>query len=218
MILPASAPQGAGIAVCYCAQPVFSSLVGHFTTVFQQIWRGGRQNSGELSPCWSDAHLQLDTWASDLRLPVSPTILFNVGCFTSDSLPQGSACSPVRLPVSPSHPAMGCSERHSLHLPWANGSIACAVHKKAATTRGRCSPYVVGTQRTNGPISSSNREGDCAEIYTLLWLRHCLMRINHSACCILWNPHVLCWHTAVERKPAPLRHFPFPLTVMDGER
>lgn len=87
---------------------------------------------------------------------------------------------------------------------------------KAATTRGHSNPYVVCTWRTNGPISFPTAEGDFAEIYGLLWLRHCFVRINLCGFYMLWNPYALGWHIAVEKRNEPLEGIsPLYLAVMD---
>lgn len=87
---------------------------------------------------------------------------------------------------------------------------------KAAATRGHSNPYVVCTWRTNGPISFPTQEGDSAEIYALLWLRHRYVGINLCGFYMLWNPYALCWHIAVEKKNEPLEGISLLcLTVMD---
>lgn len=61
---------------------------------------------------------------------------------------------------------------------------------------------------TNGPITFSTEEGSFSEIYGLLWLRHCFVRINLCGFYMLWNPYALCWHIAVEKKNEPLEGIP----------
>lgn len=168
-----------------------------------------------------DVSSQYDAKEQGLNEPVILAWLLDASCLdfhlrASSSGPY--ACTFVDFWTSSGCPAVAYPEC-GWAVPWSSGGASVCHYTgqiKAATTRGHANPYVVCTWRTNGPISFPTAEGDFAEIYGLLQLRHCFVRINLCGFYMLWNPYVLGWHIAVEKNNEPLEGIsPLYLAVMD---